>query len=92
MIQHDPPGRIQGNVVTQDGEPLAKASVRVMVDDVIVDAKRTNTRGRFNSRLLFKGTYNVEVESDEFFGREDGVEVNFDEVTKIHITVAEKTS
>lgn len=83
-----PPGRIVGQVYTADGkQPVPNASVRVLDGHIIVDAKMTNSKGVFNSRLLFAGRYRVEVDNGGMRGAVDDVEVRLDEITRVEIPV-----
>lgn len=84
-----PPGRIVGQVFTADSkQPVPNASVRVLDGDIIVDAKKTNNKGMFNSRLLFAGRYRIEVDNGGMRGAIDDVEVRLDEITRVEIPVS----
>lgn len=86
MGQHEPPGRIHGQVVNAaDGKPVPKASVRVHDDIVVIDLQTTNTRGEFTSRLLFAGRYRIEVEHDGRQSSVDDVEVELGRTTTVTI-------
>lgn len=92
MNQHQPPGRIHGHVVrSTDGQPVAKASVRVWDDIVAVDLQRTNSKGKFTSRLLFAGTYKIEAEYDGNIGTVDNVQVELAETTNVTIPIGPPT-
>lgn len=83
-----PPGRIVGKVICEaDQQPVPEASIRIVVDGVIVDAKMTNVQGGFNSRLLFSGRYRVEAECVGLHGAVDDVEVQLGEITQVTVAV-----
>lgn len=83
LTSHKPPGRIHGRVVDAvTGEPVAGAAVRIRDDIVVVDLQTTNRRGEFTSRLLFAGTYDVEVEHEGRLASAFAV-VKLDETTTV---------
>jgi hypothetical protein len=83
---HQPPGRIHGRVVdAATGEPVADASIRIHDELAVVDLQTTNRRGEFMSRLLFAGTYAVEVQHGDRTARVDDVVVRLAETTRVEI-------
>lgn len=88
MGKHEPPGRIHGRVVrASNGQPIARASVRVWDDISAIDLQRSNSRGKFTSRLLFAGTYKVEAQCEDGVGSVDGVEVKLGETTEVTVVI-----
>lgn len=88
MGKHEPPGRIHGEVVSAaTGEPIPQAFVRIFDDVVVIDLQRTNSRGRFTSRLLFADEYRLEIQHDDTTTVVDGVRVNLAETTNVTVQV-----